>query len=74
MGYLIGSIYERGNCPSFLDNHIPALQVRYQRQHKRQDGWGQALLDCYGKVCPKTMADHFVRKLSVPVLILSDSL
>ena len=31
MGYLIGSIYERGNCPSFLDNHIPALQVRSQR-------------------------------------------
>ena len=24
-------IYERGNCPSFLDNHIPALQVRSQR-------------------------------------------
>ena len=27
----IGSIYERGNCPSFLDNHIPALQVRSKR-------------------------------------------
>lgn len=27
----IGSIYERGNRPSFLDNRIPALQVRSQR-------------------------------------------
>ena len=31
MEALIGSIYERGNSPSFLDNRIPALQVRSQR-------------------------------------------
>ena len=43
-------------------------------QYKRQDGWGPALQDCYDKVCTKTRADHFVRKLSVPVLILSESL
>ena len=34
MEYLIGSIYERGNCPKFLDNRIPALQVRSQRQKR----------------------------------------
>ena len=39
-----------------------------------QDGWGQALQEDYDKVCTKTRADHFVRKLSVPVLILSESL
>ena len=31
MEVLIGSIYERGNSPKFLDNRIPALQVRSQR-------------------------------------------
>ena len=31
MEVLIGSIYERGNSPLFLDNRIPALQVRSRK-------------------------------------------